>query len=490
MIKISILVSTLFISTQLIAQNLYSRKLNSCITAHFCLDCGDVKANVDKEKFEMLVTNLTASNNLKGINGKIKFQILVDSTGKGCVLSHTDLSDNIITKNIVAALNKFDGFIPAKSNEENVERSSFDILFEIEGRAINGRVVRVDQEAFMKSFDIPNSPKIDNKKYFYKNENLKDYKITVWNSRNSNLSNNWNDNIAVDKKGIIWLTIRGGLVTFDGNKFNNAEQNIKEKGKYFHYGSIAVDNENTKWVSGKGNIYSYKEGAWKINDSIEYDLSGFQNIISSPKTSEMFFCTSNGLKVYKNGEWIDFNKDKITELPTKRVTFANRDSKNRIWISTFSGSVLIDENGKSRSLNETIFKGKCINAMDEDENGNLYFSLIEYESKTEGKLVSHNYKNGGLGILYSNGIAKKLTVENSGMPVNAISSLLYDKNEKVLWISTKTAGLVRYNLNDSWENYHSDNSKIPTSFISAMTFDNDGKLYLATRQGLVRVERQ
>ena len=32
---------------------------------------------------------------------------------------------------------------------------------------------------------------------------------------------------------------------------------------------------------------------------------------------------------------------------------------------------------------------------------------------------------------------------------------------------------MRYDLKDSWENYHPDNSEIPTSYISTMTFDNN-----------------
>ncbi len=84
-----------------------------------------------------------------------------------------------------------------------------------------GALLNDYMDAFEKSFDKPNKPEIYNKDYIYKNEHLKDYKITVWNSENSDLPNNMNDNIAVDKKGIIWLTVDQGLVTFDGEKFKS-----------------------------------------------------------------------------------------------------------------------------------------------------------------------------------------------------------------------------------------------------------------------------
>ncbi|HRH50143.1 MAG TPA: two-component regulator propeller domain-containing protein [Panacibacter sp.] len=476
------------ISTVINAQNLYPKKLDNCITTQFCLDCGDIKANVDKEKFETLITSLISTNNLKGIKGRVMFQILVDSTGKGCVLSHTDVSDNIISRNIVMALNSFDGFIPAKSKEKTEQRASFNMSFDIKDGTMTGRVERVDMDAFKKSFDKPNSPEIYNKEYVYKNENLKNYNITVWNSKNSNLPDNMNDHITIDKSGVIWLTTDGGLVKFNGRKFENAEQNITEKGKYFSYYAIETDNENTKWVYGKNNIYSYNDKKWTIYDPKEIGINGAFKIINNPKTDEVFFCSDEGLTIYQNGKWSNINKDKIKELPSNRVYFAKRDSKNRIWIGTFSGSVMIDENGKATSFNDTktILKGQCINSMDEDENGNLYFSLFEYDSKPPGQVN----RNEGIGIRYADGSMKQFTTSNSGIPFNHTNCVLYDKKEKVLWISTDRAGLVRYDLKESWENYHPDNSEIPTSYISTMTFDNNGILYLATRQGLVKVERK
>ncbi len=149
---------------------------------------------------------------------------------------------------------------------------------------------------------------------------------------------------------------------------------------------------------------------------------------------------------------------------------------------------MIDENGKATNFNETntVLNGKCITSMDEDENGNIFFTLFEYNRKIPGKVNNDE----GIAIIYANGTFKQFTTSNSGMPFNHTTKVLYDKIEKVLWISTDRAGLVRYNLKDSWENYHSENSDLPTSYISSMTFDNSGNLYLATRQGLVKVERK
>lgn len=488
MIRITLLLLAMFTVSLCHAQNLFRKKLDNCITDQFCLDCGDIKANVDRKKLQDLLDQVVAANNLRGLKGKIMVQILVDSTGKGCVLSHSDVANHTITQNLTAALNGFDGFIVARTGDKPEPRTSFNMSFEIKDQAIIAKVERVDMDAFKKSFDHPQSPEIYNKDYVYKNENLKNYKITVWNTHNSNLKNNMNDHITIDKKGIIWLTVDEGLVKFDGVAFTNAEQNITEKGKYFGYHALATDNDNTKWVYGKKNIYSYNDREWKKYDSSEIGIDGADEIINNPATGEVFFCSGEGITIFKNGQWSNINKAKMNDLPSDWVMYAKRDSKNRIWIGTFEGSAMIDENGKLVNFerSETVLKGKCITSMDEDEAGNLYFSLYEFNRKNK-KLVNNDE---GIAIWYSNGTVKQFTTANSGMPFNHANCVLYDRKEKVLWISTDRAGLVRYDLKDGWENYHSDNSDIPTSYISTMTFDNNGVLYLATRQGLVRVERK
>ena len=484
----TIFIFLLGLTFQVNAQNLFPVKLDNCKTDKFCLDCGDTKAGYDEQEFLKLQDKLNKELNLKGIKGAVKFQVLVDSKGRACVLSHTDQSNNPISLKVVEELNKFKKWSPAITAGKKEEKSSINMIFSINEKKIIGKVERVDMTSFKKSFDNAKGPEIFNKTYVYKNDNLKNYKITAWNTRNSNLPNNMNDNITIDKNGLIWLTIDEGLVTFDGKDFKNAEQNITDKGKFFSYYAIASDNNNVKWVYGTNNIYSFDNTKWTKYDPKEIGIDGAYKIVNNPKTSEVFFCSDEGLTIYNDGKWSNINKDKVKEFPSNRVTFAKKDSKNRIWIGTFSGTIMIDENGKATNFEniQTVLKGKCITSMDEDENGNLYFSLYEFGDNVGGKVN----RNEGIAIRYTDGTIKQFTTENSGLPFNHTNCVVYDKNEKVLWISTDRAGLVRYDLKNDWENYHNENSDIPTSYISTMTMDENGNLYLATRQGLVKIQRK
>ena len=49
------------------------------------------------------------------------------------------------------------------------------------------------------------------------------------------------------------------------------------------------------------------------------------------------------------------------------------------------------------------------------------------------------------------GLFKQFTTDNSGMPFNHATYCLGDSNEKILWIATDRAGLVRFDLKDNWK---------------------------------------
>lgn len=486
--KKTIFILLTVLSFNLTAQNLFPVKLDNCKADKFCLDCGDIKAGYDELEFQKLEERLNKSLNLQGIAGSIKFQVLVNSKGRACVLSHTDESKNPITLKIIEELNKFKKWTPASTNNEKNDKTSINLVFIIKDNKISGQIERVDINAFKKSFDRPQKPEIYNNEYIYTNENLNNYKITVWNSTNSNLPNNMNDDITIDKNRIIWLTMNEGIVTFNGKEFQNVEQNIIDKDKYLCCSALSTDNNNTKWFFVAGNVYSFDDKKWTKYDESEIGIISGYKIINNPKTDEVFFCSDKGLSILKDGKWTLTNQENTKKLPSNRVTFAKRDSKNRIWIGTFSGTVMIDQNNQVTNFEDTktILKGKCITSMDEDENGNLYFSLYEFDRKDKQKVNN----NEGIAIMYADETFKQYTTENSGMPYNHTNCVLYDKIGKVLWISTDRAGLVRFDLKDNWENYHNENSDIPTSYISTMIFDDEGVLYLATRQGLVKIERK
>ena len=470
------------------SQNLFKMKIENCDADKFCLDCGDEKVLYKPEKFQKLINRLNKSLNLKGLKGNLKVQVLVNSKGKGCVLSHTDESNNIISQKIVEELNNFNEWLPAMTEGKKEEKSSVTLLFTVADNALSGIIERVDLDAFKVSFDKPTSPEVFNKTYSYKNQSLANYNFTIWNSKNSGLSDNSVDHFAFDNEGILWLIGDSNVQTFDGTNFKTLEQkNILSSGRPESYFAISADNRNNIWFDGLKSIYSYKN-EWVAHDIKSIGIDGAYDIINNPKTDEVYFCSDKGLTISSGDKWKTLNKENLPDLPSNRVYYAKKDSYGRIWIGTFDGSVMIDKNGKATNYEKTatILKGKCITSMDEDEDGNIYFTLFEFDRKNKQSVNNDE----GIAIFSTDGTFKQFTTENSGLPFNHTTCILYDKNEKCLWISTDRAGLVRYDLRGNWENYHNENSSMPTSYISTMAFDKNGTLYLGTRQGIVKLEKK
>jgi hypothetical protein len=487
--KLSVLILFLFVALEGKTQNIFPKKLDNCVTTRFCLDCGDVLANYETKPFKALIDKLNKINDFEGIAGKVKFQVLVDSSSSACVLSHTSSSsDHPITKSIIDNLNAFKAWIPAQIDGKKEECTSIILVFNILEGKLSAKIERIDIPKFEESFFGEQDPEIYNKEYTYKNENLKNYKITVWNNKNSDLPDNFSDNISIDKKDVVWYETDNQLVCFKDDiftKFGASNSPFKEA---VSIKAIATDNENTKWVySAVDGIYSYKEDKWLKHDEEDIGIDGCYQIINNPKTGELFFCADEGLLIHKGGEWFMLNQSNLKELPAQKVYFAKRDSKNRLWIGTFKGSLMLDKDQTVTVFNNTNspLKGKCIADLEEDSKGNLYFGVYEFGNKN-GEVNRAE----GIVIQHVDATWEHLTTANSGIPYNHTTGLVLDKEEAVLWISTDRAGLVRFDIkNKTWENYHNQNSAIPTSYISAIAQDSKNNIYLSTRNGMVKIEK-
>lgn len=468
------------------AQNIFPVKLEGYTPNRFCLDCGDIKTSYVVPDFERMVKQLNQSLDLKGLTGLLKFQVIVDSTGSGRVLSHNDLSKHQISTEVSNALNAFKNWIPARTKGKTEPMVSITVGIVINNNQLSADIERVNFDEFRKAFDHPQHPKITNTTYDYKNEHFKRYSFISWRSTNSTLINNFTDDLSIDKDGMIWLIANGRLVNFNGKNFNTLSA-TDVKGSKDSFGKILSDPQNIKWIYAFPNLYSSDGKTLKLHELTANGLENVMPIASNDRSGETFFSAKQGLAIHKNGKWSSLNKTTIKTLPSDSVYFAQRDSKNRLWIGTGRGTVMIDASGKETSFNqtETVLKNKYFNSMDEDENGNLYFALRDVSPERTSK-----EKSQGIAVMAADGTFSQFTTDNSGLPVNRIKQVLYDKWDKVLWLSTEEAGLVRYNLKDSWENYHNKNSGLPTSFLVAMTFDKNGNLYIATGHGLAKMERR
>lgn len=482
--KIFALVLILNFYNTLYAQNLFPQNVDNCDPESFCLDCGDIKANFDLDKFNR--AKVSIEEKYKNLKGTINFQMIINTKGKACVLSHTDATNNPLTQELVVLLNNFDGWICPTFKEKKEDFVSFIFSISISNGKLEGKVERIDMKNFMEGFDYPLDPEIENTSFVYKNEHLNQYTFEIWNKTNSENPNNMNDNVAISTNGHIWYTLDEGLIRFDGKNFIDAKQTITNSDKYFTYYDVAADKNGRTWVATTEGLYYFEQENWTKLDSSKVGFKDINKIVVNRDSNEVFFCTDNGLFIYKNEKWQRINRNTTPELPTNKIEFATRDSKGRIWMGTFKGSIMIEEH-KVSVFNKAkhLLNGQCILALDENENGTLFMCLYDYKKKGAEKT------NDGIAS-YDNSTNqwRRYTVSNSGLPVNSTESLLVDK-DNIVWIVTATAGLVRFDPRiDLWENYNNRNSPIPTSFIMDIEEDREGRLILGTRQGIVRLSKK
>jgi hypothetical protein len=474
----------LFATSKLISQNIFPQKLDSCHFEQFCLDCGEPRANFDISSFEKVLQTLNAKYNFKGGKGRIGFQVVVDSTDKGCVLSHTDPTTNRLTKDIIQLLNSCQ-WIAALDKDKKVN-SSINVDFLVANDKISGRILRVDHESLNENMNNPGTPEIYNKSYKYNNSHLKDYEITVWQKSNSNLPNDMSTTSTIDKEDIVWYATYNGFTKFDGKQFIRFNESNSPFSKKESLHAIAVDNENNKWFYTGGGVHKFDNKNWTKYDSSATKIDGIFNIVTT-QNNEILFCSRQGLLVHKNEKWNLYNKSKIKQLPSNMVLYAYKDKKQRLWIGTYEGSIMIDSNDKVTEFNnsDTPLNKICISGVSEDEKGNLYFSLYAYE-----KSKNRNRPEEGIAIFSSTGKWSHFNDTNSGLPSNTINSILYDKFEKILWVGTNESGLVRYDLKENWENYHNQNSKVPSSYIFDLSQDSKGNIYVSTFNGMMKIRKK
>ncbi|WP_113662227.1 hypothetical protein [Pedobacter nanyangensis] len=150
--KIYLSLSLLLLFSSAFAQNIFPKKYEDCNTSRFCLDCGDTKVTVDSTAFAVMFKEVTSKAYVNNLKGSIMVQVLVDSLGQSCVLSHTETKGHIVTDKIVMALNDFRGWKPAITKGKKEELVSINVLVTIKEGEISGRIERMTEEFINRLF--------------------------------------------------------------------------------------------------------------------------------------------------------------------------------------------------------------------------------------------------------------------------------------------------------------------------------------------------
>ncbi len=339
--------------------------------------------------------------------------------------------------------------------------------------------------------------------YSYAQGKVKNY------NANDGLLNNWIYSLFVDRNGLLWIGTNSGLCFYDGDNFkkydipgigsvNEITEDIygnlwicsttglfrinyrtKEKehlnaAKGLHHNfvnDIMFDQEGNLWMANyKGGISRLRDGKF-INYSGIGGLHGkVVNAICELDTNKYLVAFDNGrMSVIDNGNINLFSTK--TRLEGKRIRHLLKDSKNNLWISTYSGLLKVSPDRK-----EIWYRNK---------NGLLPIAQIRltYED-LKGRLWVGTKNQGLIRINQDN----SLTVFNTsnGLSANLIMSVEELKSGEILVGTSEGNGGLNVISGDSVEAVYSTKEGLISDVVFNTYTDSSGITWIASDGGLCR----
>jgi streptogramin lyase len=476
--KILITIVLGIITSTLYAQSLYPEKFDDCKLTTFCLDCGDSKAQPPKTIIQDLLTGI-GEKNLGILKGTIELQILVNQEGKPCLLS-VDNKTNIssVDLKLKASVNGTDNWTPAITGTKK-ENSSVSIILQFEKGKYGAkrRMFDFTNQSNMAAKGSPERPGSDRLKL---SETWK-----VFNQSNSEMPWDMTRAVASDQKGNVWIGTDNGIIKIADGKwehFNSSNTIISStsynKNQTESVRDMEVDQKDNKWFVIGYDVYRYDNHTWTKFDSINSPINWARKIFVD-HSGNVFFTSWNGVSKFDGQKWSEMTK-KNSKLPSDKTLGVFVDSKERIWIGTFDGNVII-EKAKTRFLDDksTPLSKAYISKMQEDRKGNLWFSLYNDEGTAAG-----------IYVLSTNGNWQRIFAEDPKMFAdNSINDFFLDEQTGTLWLSQNNVGILKYNIErKKLEIYTTENSNVPSVNIERIIKDKDGAIWAATYAGVIKTE--
>ncbi|MES2766253.1 MAG: two-component regulator propeller domain-containing protein [Bacteroidota bacterium] len=461
------------------SQHLYSEKYENCKLERFCLDCGDTKAEPPKSLMNELIDKFDKES-LGKIKGNIEVQILIDDSGKPCLLSSLNQTNiSSVQLGLQKAINSTSNWEPAISKDKKTNSSvSLVFLFENGNFSAKRKIFDFTNQSNEKSIGRPHVEGTE------KNKLSKSW--TVFTQENSELPWDMTRAIASDLEGNIWIGTDDGIVKITNDKwehFNSKNTIIAatayNKNKTQSVRDLEVDKNNNKWFIAGWDAYKYDNENWTKYDSINSPINWARKIFVD-HANNIWFTSWDGVAKFDGKNWSVINKQN-SNLPTNKTLGVYVDKKNRIWIGTFEGNVII-ENGVTQQLNKenSPLSKAYISKIHEDKNGNLWFDLFNEKSD-----------DAGMYVLDLEGNWTRIIHPNSKMfSENAINDFYLDEDTNLLWITLNGVGVLSYDITSkTWETYTNKNSNVPSIHCERITKDKNGAIWIATYAGVIKLNK-
>lgn len=305
--------------------------------------------------------------------------------------------------------------------------------------------------------------------------------------KQKHIPSNYIRDIFIDKSGRLWAaTNAAGLILLlpDKNVFYEYQADLLDQKKLQsnRIGGIFQDQSGMIWLSTFTGAERFNPDESKFilyrfpSNSSETLVYKSVRAIAEDSSYRLWIASSNGVYVldrntgtYTNYQW---KRNDPYSLNDNDVYSLCCDWSGNMWAGTVSGLNYFDpvrKNFREVYAQQDTFKGvACVHRIVPERNGDLLVG-------SNAGLSVYNFKNDTVYELIN----------------NAIRSVWADKRG-ILWIGTLTDGLIKYNrLTKEIEHFINvlgDTSSIASNFVSSVTQDHDGKIWIGTKSGLCRFD--
>lgn len=363
---------------------------------------------------------------------------------------------------------------------------------------------------------------------------IEDGKCTAYNMYNSGLPfNQHNRFIKKDNTGNIWVASYKWMVCFDGTTWKTWETGSPVS-SFSAISGFDIDSSGLVWVYSTDGIGKIENDIYSLVSDIGSSLNTKIGCVKIDKGQNVWIAIEKqGLYKYDGLKFTHY-PDTISCLQNKIVFDITFDAQNKMWLGTSGGLVEFSDTScrvypapqpiltlKAESNNDTIWCGGlggrlfCFNGIDfreieiynspltdniiaqlfVDNNNNKWISTRKNTSvKTNDSFyevydtISSAFasdKDGTTWIAFNSGKNRLLKISQGDTTVfnstNSpfeqsiqINSMVVDE-KNILWISTNN-GIYTYN-GESFNNFNTINSAIPSNYIGLIIFDHKGNLW-------------
>lgn len=296
---------------------------------------------------------------------------------------------------------------------------------------------------------------------------------TIYTSTNSELPSDNVWSIEIDETDNVWIT---GINRLYLTRYRGQWENIEIPGasdpSAHSPRGLSIDSSNNVWFNLTSNItlnYSDNDG-WTTYDSNETGMYfGHVFTLKHDRIGNLYVATAGGLLKFDGSNWMRFDLSN-SGITSNEVISLAIDVDNSVWLSSLGHPVFGGQSGVSH------FDGSNWTTYNTTNSG-LFANVPVIAVQNNGVKW---FVSGFNAARFNGSNWTAIAIPNNGL--GSVRRMYVDLLDNI-WFCTSESGLIKYD-GFQWTTYTISNSGLPSNSVSDVAVDSEGKVWVATANGL------